>query len=96
MVEMNDEVSRLVERALKGISSSHSNNTKSFHSINDSIMKSGKVTSSSNIKTNGIVKEKTWQNDTGKLEKAINNSSLYNPLVSSAPPLKESKPLGKS
>ena len=95
MVEVNDEVTRLVERALKSISSSHSNNTKSFHSINDSIMKSGKVTSS-NINTNGIVKEKTWKNDTGKLEKAINNSSLYNPLVSSAPSLKESKPLGKS
>lgn len=88
-----DEVSRLVDRALKGISSSNNNNSKSFHIINSSLMQSGKV-NATKIKTSGLSKEKTWKNDNSKLVNAINNSSLYNPLVSSASPLKESKPLG--
>lgn len=92
MVEV-DEVSRLVDRALKSMSSSHRSSSQSFHSLNESIIGAGKV-KASNVNTNGMVKDKTWTNDNTKLEKAINNSALYNPSVSLAPPLKEPKPLG--
>ena len=93
---MVDEVSRLVDRAIKSISSSNIiNNTKSFISLNDSLISSGKV-NASNIKPNGMVKEKTWKgkdNNNSKLEKAIDNSVLYDSSVALAPSLKQSKPI---
>ena len=94
---MVDEISRLVDNAIKSISSSNViNNTKSFISLNDTLISSGKV-NSSNVKLTGIIKDKTWkgkESNNSKLEKAIDTCVLYDSSVALAPALKQSKPLG--